>query len=330
MSSPTSTTPATPYFDEMLSANAPYLSIVIPVFNEQENLPALYVELTKALAEMRRPSEIIFVDDGSSDRSLELLKGYQAGDPRVVIVEFNRNFGQHAAIFAGFDQAKGQIIITLDADLQNPPEAIPLLVKEIEAGHDVVGGWRQDRQDSVFRRWASKLVNKLVGWSTGVKLRDYGCMLRAYRRDIVLQIRKCSEISSFIPALANSFARSISEIEVPHRERVMGKSKYSIRGLIRLNWDLMTGFSLLPIQAISVFGLVVAAVGTAFGVFLLVRRLMIGPEAEGLFTLFAILFGFIGIQIFALGIIGEYVGRIYNEVRKRPRFVIKDVYRSGL
>ena len=305
-----------------------YLSVVIPVFNEEANLPALAQALTPVLAKLGKPYEVIFVDDGSTDASLRILKELQAKDLHLVIIEFSRNFGQHSAIFAGFDQSQGEIIVTLDADLQNPPEAIPTLVRTIEAGYDVVGGWRGNRQDPLYRRWASKIVNRIVSWSTGVKLRDYGCMLRAYRRPVIDQIRKCSEISSFIPALANTFARSIAEIEVPHRDRARGQSKYSLFKLIRLNFDLMTGFSLFPIQVISVFGLVTACLGMGFGGFLLIRRLIIGPEAEGLFTLFAILFGFVGIQIFALGLIGEYVGRIYNEVRKRPRFVIRDIYKT--
>ena len=305
---------------------SPTLSIVIPVFNEQENLRALQAALTPVLSNMGKSHEIIYVDDGSTDKSLEILRDLQSQDPAIVIIEFSRNFGQHSAIFAGFDQSRGEIVVTLDADLQNPPEAIPLLVKTIESGYDVVGGWREDRQDSVFRKLASKIVNKIISWSTGVKLRDYGCMLRAYRRDIVQQICKCSEISSFIPALANTFARSIAEIQVPHRDRAQGRSKYSLTRLIRLNFDLMTGFSLFPIQAISTFGLFTAIGGVTFSIFLFIRRLIVGPEAEGLFTLFAILFAFIGIMILALGIIGEYVGRIYNEVRKRPRFVIRQVY----
>jgi undecaprenyl-phosphate 4-deoxy-4-formamido-L-arabinose transferase len=325
---PTPSTSQTRPDDSKRAESAPYLSIVIPVFNEQENLPALYKTLTGVLQEMRKTYEIIFIDDGSADTSLDILRGYQASDSHVVVVEFSRNFGQHAAVFAGFDVSTGQIVVTLDADLQNPPEAIPALVKTIEAGFDVVGGWREDRQDPIFRRLASKIVNKLVSFSTGVKLRDYGCMLRAYRREIVRQVCKCSEISSFIPALANTFAKSIAEVEVPHRDRAQGRSKYSMTRLIRLNFDLMTGFSLLPIQAISAFGLLVAIVGVGFSVFLFIRRLIVGPEAEGLFTLFAILFAFIGIQILALGIIGEYVGRVYNEVRKRPRFIVKDVYRA--
>jgi undecaprenyl-phosphate 4-deoxy-4-formamido-L-arabinose transferase len=308
-------------------SDTPYLSIVIPVFNEEANLPALEQALTPVLAEMGKTYELIFIDDGSTDASLRLLREMQAKDPHFVIIEFSRNFGQHSAIFAGFDQSRGEIVVTLDADLQNPPEAIPKLVHTIESGYDVVGGWRGNRQDPLYRKLASKVVNKIVSWSTGVKLRDYGCMLRAYRRPVIDQIRKCSEISSFIPALANTFARSIAEVEVPHRDRAQGQSKYSLFKLIRLNFDLMTGFSLFPIQVISVFGFVTAVAGMGFGGFLLIRRLIIGPEAEGLFTLFAILFGFVGIQIFALGLIGEYVGRIYNEVRKRPRFVVREIYR---
>jgi undecaprenyl-phosphate 4-deoxy-4-formamido-L-arabinose transferase len=303
------------------------LSVVIPVFNEQENLPALQAALVPVLQGLGKSYEIIYVDDGSTDKSLDILRELQKKDSHILIVEFSRNFGQHSAIFAGFDQSRGEIVITLDADLQNPPEAIPSLVRAIQSGYDVVGGWREDRQDSLFRKLASKIVNKIISWSTGVKLRDYGCMLRAYRREIVQQICKCSEISSFIPALANTFARSIAEIEVPHRDRAQGRSKYSLTRLIRLNFDLMTGFSLFPIQAISTFGLVTAVGGVGFSIFLFIRRLIVGPEAEGLFTLFAILFAFIGIMILALGIIGEYVGRIYNEVRKRPRFVVRQVYR---
>src|SRR5579872_6633159 len=192
---------------------SPYLSVVIPVFNEQENLHDLYQSLQRVLGSLGKTYEIVFVDDGSVDQSLALLRGLQAKDPLVVIVEFSRNFGQHAAIFAGFDQARGDVIVTLDADLQNPPEAIPILLQKIDEGHDVVGGWREDRQDPLYRKWASKIVNQIISRSTGVKLRDYGCMLRAYRRDIVEQILKCSEISSFIPALANTFARSIAEVE---------------------------------------------------------------------------------------------------------------------
>ena len=316
--------------DQPSASETPYVSVVIPVFNEQENLRALHQALMPVLENVKKNYEVIYVDDGSVDTSLNLLREFHARDPKhVIVIEFSRNFGQHSAIFAGFEEARGDIIVTMDADLQNPPEAIPSLIHAIESGYDVVGGWREDRQDSLFRRMASKIVNRVMSWSTGVHLRDYGCMLRAYRKEIVRQISRTSEITSFIPALANTFARSIAEIQVPHRDRENGKSKYSLVRLLRLNFDLMTGFSLAPIQAISVFGLCVALVGVSFSIFLFIRRLIVGPEAEGLFTLFAILFAFIGIQILALGIIGEYVGRIYNEVRRRPRFIIKEIYKRA-
>src|SRR5476649_83131 len=167
-----------------LMVNSPYVSIVIPVFNEQENLRALHQALTPVLQSVGKSYEVIYVDDGSVDKSLDILRELQAGDAHIVVIEFSRNFGQHSAIFAGFDQSRGEIVVTLDADLQNPPEAIPSLIAAIESGHDVVGGWREDRQDSFFRKFASKIVNKIISWSTGVRLKDYGCLLRAYRREV--------------------------------------------------------------------------------------------------------------------------------------------------
>jgi undecaprenyl-phosphate 4-deoxy-4-formamido-L-arabinose transferase len=239
------------------------------------------------------------------------------------VIEFNRNYGQHMALFAGFQSCHGEIIITIDGDLQNPPEEIPKLVNKMAEGFEVVATYRRHRQDSLFRRFASNIVNKITSRLVGVKLKDYGCMLRAYSRPVIDHINMCTESSSFIPALANTFARKIVEIEVAHEERKKGQSKYSIFRLLRLNFDLMTSFSLLPIQFIGVLGSVIALLGLVFAVFLIIRRLIVGPELEGTFTLFGILFFFIGIQIFALGIIGEYIGRIYQEVRRRPRFVIK-------
>jgi len=227
------------------------------------------------------------------------------------------------ALFAGFQSCQGDIIITIDGDLQNPPEEIPKLVHKMEEGYEVVATYRKIRHDSLFRRFASNIVNKITSRLVGVKLKDYGCMLRAYSRPVIDHINMCSESSSFIPALANTFARKIVEIEVAHAERKMGQTKYSIFRLLRLNFDLMTSFSLLPIQFIGVLGSIIAALGLLFAVFLIIRRLIVGPELEGTFTLFGILFFFIGIQIFALGIIGEYIGRIYQEVRRRPRFIIK-------
>src|SRR6266446_7294566 len=267
------------------------LSIVVPIYNEQENLGELHRRIAAAIAPLGRSYEIVLVDDGSRDHSLHRLRTIQAEDPEHVrVVELLRNFGQHAAVFAGFSRTRGEVVVTLDADLQNPPEEIPVLLRKIDEGFDVVGGYRRDREDSWFRRIASRIVNRLTARATGVRLRDYGCMLRAYRRPIVEAMVETSEISTFIPALANTFARDVAEVEVAHAPRQHGRSKYSMRRLLRLNFDLMTGFSTLPLQFISWVGGLLAVVGFAFGVYLLVRRITHGPEVEGVFTLFALLF----------------------------------------
>ncbi|HSB70813.1 MAG TPA: glycosyltransferase [Candidatus Methylomirabilis sp.] len=304
----------------------PDVSVVIPVYNEEGNLEPLSERLHRVLTGVGRPFEVIFVDDGSRDRSLEILRRLQEKHKEFRVIQLNRNYGQHAAVFAGLDHTRGGVIVTLDADLQNPPEEIPRLLDKIAEGHDVVGGWRQDRQDHALRRVLSWVVNRWTSRLVGVRMRDYGCMLRAYRREVVEVLKGCSEVSSFIPALANTFAGSPTEVPVRHDRRNQGHSKYSPFRLIRLNFDLMTGFSLFPIQVVSLAGIGISLLGLGFGGFLMVRRLWLGPESEGLFTLFAILFVFVGIQILALGLIGEYIGRIYMEVRRRPRYVVQRIY----
>jgi len=304
----------------------PYLSIIIPVYNEESNLVPLMERLYPVVKGTGRPFEIIFTNDGSRDRSLEILRRMVDEYPGVKVVEFNGNFGQHMAILAAFEVSRGQVVITLDADLQNPPEEIPRLAAEIEKGFDVVGTIRQKRQDSLFRKLASRVVNITTNKMTGMKMSDYGCMLRAYHRNIIENINRCGESTTFIPALAQTFASNPTEIEVAHAERAAGESKYSLYKLIRLNFDLMTGFSVVPLQLFALFGIITSLLSLAFGLFLLVRRFIVGAEVEGVFTLFAILFFFIGIIIMGIGIVGEYVGRIYQEVRKRPRFVIRKTY----
>ena len=304
----------------------PYLSIVVPVYNEEGNLENLMGRLYPVLKGMGRPFEIIFTDDGSRDRSLEILKRLAGSHPEVRVIEFNGNFGQHMAILAAFEISRGEIVVTLDADLQNPPEEIPKLVAEMEKGHDVVGTIRMKRQDTFFRKSASRLVNMTTRKMTGMKMTDYGCMLRAYHRNVVDNINRCGEASTFIPALAQTFASSPSEISVAHAERSEGESKYSLYKLVRLNFDLMTGFSVVPLQLFALTGLVTSLGAVAFAVFLLVRRFVVGAEVEGVFTLFAILFFFLGITIFGIGIVGEYVGRIYQEVRRRPRYVVRRLH----
>ena len=303
------------------------VSVVIPVYNEEGNLPALLPRLLPALEGMKRPFEIVFVDDGSRDRSLELLRKAAAEHPGVVkVVELVRNAGQHMAIMAAFGATDGEYVITLDADLQNPPEEIPKLVAQMDLGHDVVATIRANRQDNLFRKAASRLVNRTTALLTGMKMNDYGCMLRGYHRDVVDVMTASDEASTFIPALAMQYARRPVEIEVAHAERSAGESKYSLYQLIRLNFDLMTGFSVVPLQLFTLFGFVVALSGVGFGVYLLLRRLISGAEAEGVFTLFALAFVVMGVAMAGIGIVGEYVGRIYQQVRGRPRFLIRKVY----
>ena len=304
----------------------PAVSVVIPVFNESASIPRLHARLHQVLQQLGRSFEIVYVDDGSTDRSLEELLLVQGWDPAVKVVTLARNAGQHAAVLAGFAHARGAVVVTLDADLQNPPEEIPRLLAEIDAGHDAVGTRREGRNDPFLRRAISAVVSRLASLAVGVPMTDCGSMLRAYQRPVVDEILRLAERALFIPALGAWLARRPTEISIRHEARLAGRSRYSPLRFMQLGFDLMTGFSLVPIQLVSLAGIGVALLGIAFGVFLLVRRLVLGPESEGLFTLFAILFVFVGILIFAVGLVGEYVGRIYAEVRRRPSYVVRAVY----
>jgi undecaprenyl-phosphate 4-deoxy-4-formamido-L-arabinose transferase len=302
------------------------VSVVIPVFNESAVLPALFARLYPALDALNIDYEIIFVNDGSRDRSAALLNDqYQLRKDVTKVVLFNANYGQHSAILAGFAQSIGDRIVTLDADLQNPPEEIGKLLAAMDAGHDYVGSIRRTREDSLWRNAASKAMNRLRERITKIKMTDQGCMLRAYSRAIVDGINATREVSTYIPALAYTFAHHPTEIEVAHEERAAGESKYSLYKLIRLNFDLMTGFSLVPLQMFSMLGIALSLFSALFVAYLAVRRLIVGPEAEGLFTLFGITFFLLGILLFGVGLLGEYVGRIYLQVRNRPRYVIDAV-----
>src|SRR2546426_4552707 len=300
--------------------------IVLPVFNESASIPRLHPRLHQVLQQLGRSFEVVYVDDGSTDRSLQELLVIQGGDPAVKVVTLARNAGQHAAVLAGFAYARGEVVVTLDADLQNPPEEIPRLLAEIDAGYDVVGTRREGRTDPFLRRVISTAVSRLASLAVGVTMTDCGSMLRAYRRPVVEEVLRLAERALFIPALAALVARRPTEIPIGHAPRVAGRSRYSPLRLMRLGFDLVTGFSLVPIQLVSLAGIGVSLLGTGFGLYLLVRRLVLGPESEGLFTLFAILFVFLGLLIFAVGLVGEYVGRIYAEVRRRPPYVVRAVY----
>jgi len=308
------------------------ISIVIPVYNEEPNLARLMERLTPVMRNMGKKYEIIFVDDGSSDKSLSILKSFTT-QPEVKVLELTKNYGQHAAIFSGFSVVKGDMIVTMDADLQNPPEEIPKLVKAMEEGnYDVVGTIRKERKDSIFRTFPSRIINIIARKITGVHMTDWGCMLRVYRRSIVRHMIDCREQSTFIPALATYFAKHVTEIEVAHEERYAGESHYSMRKLINLQFDLISSFSDFPLKLIMYAGIGMAFLGVSFGIILGIARLVYGAAwaAEGAFTLFAIMFAFIGFQFFALGVTGEYVGRIYKEVRRRPEYVIDRIYSSDV
>lgn len=304
------------------------VSVVIPVYNEQESLPELIRRTTAACELLGKDYEILLVDDGSSDESASMLSD-AAEEPgsHIVAVLLNRNYGQHNAIMAGFSHVTGDVIVTLDADLQNPPEEIPRLVAKADEGYDVVGTVRQNRQDTWFRKRASRLINRLIQSTTGKAMGDYGCMLRAYRRHIIDAMLHCHERSTFIPILANTFARKAIEIPVHHAEREFGESKYSFMRLINLMYDLVTCLTTTPLRMLSVFGSIIAVLGFALSVLLVVLRIAFGPQwaADGVFMLFAVLFMFIGAQFVAMGLLGEYIGRIYTDVRARPRYFIQRV-----
>lgn len=301
----------------------PEVSVIVPVYNEEDGLQALYDRLYPALDALGTSYEIIYINDGSRDRSAAILRQQWEKRPDVTrVILLAANAGQHMAIMAGFEKCRGQVVVTLDADLQNPPEEIGKLVAKMREGYDCVGSIRKDRHDSAFRRYASKAMNRLRERITHVKMTDQGCMLRAYSRSVIDAINHCEEVNTFIPALAYTLSQNPTEIEVAHEERHAGESKYSIYSLIRLNFDLMTNFSIVPLQAFSMTGIIIALLSAFFVIFLLARRLIVGPEAEGLFTLFGIAFFLIGVTLFGVGMLGEYVGRIYQQVRHRPRYIV--------
>ncbi|MBK9991085.1 MAG: glycosyltransferase [Verrucomicrobia bacterium] len=307
------------------------LSIVIPVYNEELNLPTLFQRLYPVLDSLGRSYEIIFTNDGSHDRSIELLKAQYTARPDVTrVIDFNANYGQHMAIIAAFERVRGNTIVTLDADLQNPPEEIPKLLALVDIGHDCVGGARLNRQDSFFRTYASKIINFVRKQTTSIEMTDQGCMLRAYSRQVVDAIVRSGAINTFIPALAYSFAGNPTEVGVKHEERHAGASNYSFYQLIRLNFDLITGFSLAPLQYFTMFAGLSSLGSLALVGVLLVRRFVLDLDREtfGVFTLFAILFFLLSVTMIGIGLIGEYVGSTYQVVRARQRYFVKEVFET--
>jgi len=308
--------------------SAPRVSVIIPVYNEEAVLPALFARLYPALDALGRSYEVVFVNDGSRDRSAALLREQFRARPDVTrVVLFNGNYGQHMAVMAGFEHCRGEQVVTMDADLQNPPEEIARLLAKMDEGHDYVGSIRRQRRDAAWRHWASRAMNRLRERITRIRMTDQGCMLRAYDRTIVEALRASREVSTYIPALAYSFAHDPAEIEVAHEERAAGESKYSLYRLIRLNFDLVTGFSVVPLQLFSLFGIVVSVISIAVYVVVIARRIVAG-EGDGLWVIWdrdILEFFLTGMMLFGLGLVGEYVGRIYQQVRERPRYLVQAI-----
>jgi len=309
----------------------PYISVVIPVYNEQDSLETLYQRLTTTLDALGKTYEIVLTNDGSRDRSSQVLQELHKRRPEQIrVIEFNRNYGQHMAIMAGFEHARGEVIFTMDADLQNFPEDIPVLLEKIEAGHDVVGGYRVNRQDKLWRLTVSRIHNWLRKKITKLDMKDEGCMLRAYTKEIVKYMVSCEESSTFIPALAVSLAANPIDVPVRHAAREQGKSNYNFYKLIRYNFDLFANFSRAPLEMFTFIGFIVAFISLLLFIYLMIQRILHGPDVQGVFTLFAIMYFLIGVLLMGLGIVGEYIGRIHEEVRNRPRFIIRRILQATI
>lgn len=312
------------------------LSVIIPLLNEEENIPLLYDELKQVLESVEDDYEILFIDDGSTDRSLELLGSLQKKDTHVVVVSFRKNFGQTAAMAAGFDYARGDVIVTMDADLQNDPKDIPRLLEQIKAGNDVVTGWRFDRKDTfINRRLPSMIANKIISKTTGVNLHDYGCTLKAFRKVVIKNVKLYGEMHRFIPAIASGMGINFTEVKVNHRPRRFGTSKYGISRTIRVVLDLMTvkfllSYSTRPIQVFGLMGIVSGGLGFLIALVMTFQRQFMGVALSDRPMLFlAVLLIFIGIQFISLGLIAELQARTYHESQNKPVYHIKKVYRAA-
>ena len=300
------------------------VSVVIPIFNEQENVDQLSERLLKTMDATGKKYEVLFIDDGSSDKTLVKLKDlFKRRSDVVRIIVFNGNYGQYVAILAGFEHVRGDVVITLDADLQNLPEEIPMLLNKMDEGYDLVGGYRAKRQDNFFRIYASKIVNYIRAGATGIEMKDHGCMLRAYKKLIIDEVVKTRETSTFITALAQKFAGNPIDVPVTHVERKAGNSKYNLYKLMRISFDLLTGFSLVPLQVFTIIGMIISSASGIYFFVELFKKVISNHHGYGLH--FAFVFLLLSVIILGVGLLGEYLGRAYFAVCEHPRFIIREI-----
>ena len=312
------------------------LSVILPVFNEVANIEAVYSELALAIEQIPGNKQIIFVDDGSSDGTSDLLTKIAERDNQVVVITFRRNFGQTAAMAAGFDYSKGDIVVTMDADLQNDPNDIPSLIEKMEEGYDLVAGWRFDRKDGfVLRRLPSMLANRLISWTTDVKLHDYGCTLKAFRKEVIKSIDLYGEMHRFIPAIASWMGIRLTELKVNHRPRIAGSSKYGISRTVRVVLDLITvkyllSYSSRPLQLFGLLGLLSGGAGTLITSYLVFIKLFLDQGIGGRpMLIFGIFLMFMGLQFITVGLLGEMQTRIYHETQRKAVYVVRDLMVRG-
>jgi len=309
------------------------ISVILPVYNEEENIKEMHAEIDAVMKEMGKTYEIIFINDGSNDLTLNRLIEVQDEDPHTVVVEFRRNFGQTAAMSAGFNLARGEVVFSMDSDRQNDPRDIPMMLEKLEEGYDMVAGWRYERQDGLFLRLIpSKIANKLIGYTTDVKLHDYGCSLKAYRWDIVKQLSMYGEMHRFIPAIASWVGARITEVKVNHRARVAGESKYGISRTFRVILDLITvkfmmNYSARPLQFFGAIGLVSTSLGVLMGLYMTIQKLFFGVGiGDRPLLLLSVLLVFIGLQFITSGLLAEMMTRTYHESQDKPTYTIRKIY----
>jgi glycosyltransferase involved in cell wall biosynthesis len=311
------------------------LSVIIPLYNETENIKALLDELEEVLQSSGLSYEIVAIDDGSQDNTFSLLKDETLRRQKLIVLRLRRNFGQTAALTAGFDQAQGEIVVTMDGDLQNDPREIPALIAKIREGYDIASGWRKERRDPFLsRRLPSILANKMISWVTGVKLHDYGCTLKAFKKEVAKNLRLYGELHRFIPALAHWMGVTITEVPVNHRSRLHGRSKYGLSRTFKVILDLITvkfllTYSTRPIHIFGLWGMITGLIGIGLALVLAVQRLWFGVSlANRPILLLAILLIFIGIQFISIGLLGELQVRTYHESQNKPIYFIKEIIQS--